>query len=231
MKIGLFADPHYSSAELTQGVRRNRASLQKIREAYAHFAAEGCSLAICLGDLIDHEETTERVLENLSAIARVIADAPMKTVALMGNHDAFTLTREQFYGTLGLPFPTSLAIDGRRLIFLDSCHFSDGRPYAPGDTNWKDAFLPNADRLAAALAATREDTYLFLHHVLDPAVRADHCVSNADAVRTIIRECGSVRAVFQGHYHTGARAEYGGVDYVTLRAMCEHENAYFILEI
>ena len=231
MKIGLFADPHYSSSEQTGRNRRNRASLQKLLKAYSHFTAAGCSLAVCLGDLIDHEPTTELVLENLSAVAEIIANAPMKTVALMGNHDAFALTPEQFYGTLGLPFPSTLSLDGRRLVFLDSCYFSHGRHYAPGDSNWKDAFLPNTEALAAELALSHEDTYLFLHHVLDPAVRADHCLSNADTVRTIIRNGGTVKAVFQGHFHEGARAVYDGVDYITLPAMCENENAYFVFEI
>ena len=52
MKIGLFADAHYSSQELTCGKRRNNLSLGKLREAYAFFAEQRCGMCVSLGDLI-----------------------------------------------------------------------------------------------------------------------------------------------------------------------------------
>ena len=91
--------------------------------------------------------------------------------------------------------------------------------------------MPCADRLACELDATQEAVYLFSHHVLDSAVRADHQISNAESIRALVKKSGTVRAVFQGHYHAGARNEYDGIDYVTLPAMCEQEAAYFIFEI
>ena len=56
MKLGIFADPHYSSALLTCGRRYNSRSLAKIEAALARFAAERCDLVVCLGDLIDRED-------------------------------------------------------------------------------------------------------------------------------------------------------------------------------
>ena len=71
MKLGMFTDPHYSSAEVTCGVRYNSRSLEKIKKAYEDFEKENCDLVICLGDLIDHEDSHERVVENLKAVAGV----------------------------------------------------------------------------------------------------------------------------------------------------------------
>ena len=59
MKIGLFADAHYSSQEITCGKRYNSLSLEKIRQAYRFFAEKDCDLIVCLGDLIDREDDRE----------------------------------------------------------------------------------------------------------------------------------------------------------------------------
>ena len=60
MKIGIFTDSHYSSADITCGCRYNNQSLRKIREAYDFFEKANCDLVVCLGDLIDTELTIEQ---------------------------------------------------------------------------------------------------------------------------------------------------------------------------
>ena len=72
MKIGLFTDSHYSSAKITCGRRYNSRSLVKIEQAMRYFQKEGSELVICLGDLIDSEDTQEKVLNNLHEVAAVI---------------------------------------------------------------------------------------------------------------------------------------------------------------
>ena len=97
MKIGIFTDSHYSSAELTCGCRYNNQSLRKIKEAYDSFAKEKCDLVVCLGDLIDKENDKESEVKHLKEIADVINSYTMKTIVLMGNHDCFCFDREEFY--------------------------------------------------------------------------------------------------------------------------------------
>ena len=230
MKIGLFSDAHYSSAALTCERRYNNKSLGKIEGAYRFFEREGCALAVCLGDLIDTEATVEQEKENLARVGQVIRQSTVPTVCLMGNHDAFVLERAEFYEILGLSPVEELHLDGRRLLFLDTCYFKDGRHYAPGDRDWTDCFLPRAEELRERLAAGG-DTYLFLHQNIDPAVMENHRLGNADHVFSVIRESGRVKAVFQGHFHPGCRSEYDGISYITLPAMCESEGAYFAIEI
>ncbi len=231
MKLGIYTDSHYSSHELTCGVRYNSQSLRKLREAYTHFATEACDLIVCLGDLIDKESTTDKVIENLSAVAEVIRSTAIPTVCVRGNHDAFELEEHDFYAILGITPPHDLHMDGKRLLFLDTCFFSDGSPYRKGDSDWTDTFYPHADRLAEELNAASEDVYLFLHQNLDPAAPENHRLSNADRLFRIINESGKVKAVFQGHYHAGCRSEYSGVPYITLPAMCENEGAYYIFTL
>lgn len=225
MKIGLFSDPHYSSAAST-GPRLNNQSLRKIREAYDSFAEQGCELVVCLGDLIDTEPTPAKEAENLAAVGKVIRESGIPTVCVMGNHDAFAMEPARFYEILGLPALEELCMAGKRLLFLNACYFRDGRSYAPGDVDWTDTFYPYADRLAERLRQGEEETYLFVHQNLDPAVECHHRIDNADAIMALIRETRVVKAVYQGHYHPGCCSEYDGVRYITLPAMCEGEGAF-----
>ena len=231
MKLGIFTDAHYSSAPLTCGRRYNNQSLRKIKEAYAYFAAEGCDLIVCLGDLTDSEATMEQEISNLADIAAVMHSTPIPTVCLMGNHDAYAFERDNFFDILGIPQTDELHVQDRRLLFLDACYSKDGNPYTPGHVDWKDTFFPDEDGLRQKLTDATEDTYVFVHQNIDPAADPAHRIHNADALFAMIHQSGCVKTVFQGHYHPGCRSEYHGIGYITLPAMCENEFAYWVFEI
>ena len=231
MKIGIFTDSHYSSHQVTEGSRLNSLSLGKIKKAYEYFRNEGCELVVSLGDLIDTESTVEKEIENLKQIAEVIKQSAIPTVCIMGNHDAFTLTPEQYYAVLGLEQPKNMHLDGVNLVFLDACYFKNGIHYAPGDSDWEDTFYPFADELRAELRKYSEPTYIFLHQSIDPAISEDHRLFNSKEMFDIISESGVVKTVFQGHYHHGMLSEYGGVKYITLKSMCEHDDSFEIFEL
>ena len=233
MKLGIFTDSHYSSHEVTCKIRRNNQSLRKIREAYAAFEAEQCDLVICLGDLTDQEDSHQKEIENLKEIAAVIQSSPLRTICVMGNHDAITLSKEEFYSILEGCSPENCIIDGKQLLFLDACYYQNGEHYAPGDelSRWIDTLYPFADELEQHLAGTEQDTYVFLHQNIDPNVREDHRLHNSARLFEIFRNSGKVKAVYQGHYHPGMESEHDGIRYVTFPAMCERENAYFIIHI
>ena len=231
IKIGIFTDSHYSSADVTCGRRYNNQSLRKITEAYDFFEKENCSLVVCLGDLIDTESSVEKEILNLREISKIIQKSAIPTVCLMGNHDAFVLERERFYEIIAIPAVEELSIDGRRLLFLDACYFKNGCHYSPGDTDWTDCFLPNENILKDKLSGITEDTYIFIHQNIDPAVAHDHRLFNADKIFRFINKSKAVKCVFQGHYHPGCDSEYNGVRYLTLPAMCEKENAFSVYDI
>ena len=152
MKIGLFTDAHYSYQELTCGKRRNRLSLGKLREGYAFFAEQNCGLCISLGDLIDKNDSHEDDIRHLKEIREVIASSGIETVCLMGNHDAFTFEKEDYYRILGGCEPTDRLLDGKRLLFPDSCYFQTGERYTPAGGDWTDCFLPGENAFLARLS-------------------------------------------------------------------------------
>lgn len=227
MKIGIFTDSHYSSAEITCGNRYNSRSLDKIKEAYDFFEREKCDLIICLGDLIDKEESHDREKENLAKVSAVMNESPIKTVCLMGNHDAFAFEKSEFYGLLQQSEPEILKKDNKTLIFIDACHFKCGRHYKPGDEDWTDTFYPYLDKLNKHLSEADGDVYVFIHQNLDGCVEKQHILYNADEINDIIFKSNRVKAVYQGHYHPGMSSNYRGVRYITFPAMCENEKAYY----
>jgi len=231
MKIGIFTDSHYSSQEITCRIRHNSRSLEKIRQAYRFFEREQCDLVVCLGDLIDKESCHEKEVENLKEAAFVINGSPIKTMCLMGNHDAFAFTEAEFYGILGIPKPCHLQLDGKELLFLDACHFHNGNHYLPGDSDWTDTFYPHTDALREQIGNAVGDVYIFVHQNLDSAVKESHRLRNAEEINELFFTGGKVKAVYQGHYHPGCRSTHNGIHYVTFPAMCENESACFIEEI
>lgn len=101
MKLGLFADSHFSSAEVTCGNRYNNKSLKKIEEAYNFFLKENCDYVICLGDLIDRENEHVKEIANLNKISDTLKNYAVETCVIMGNHDAFSFDVDEFYSILG----------------------------------------------------------------------------------------------------------------------------------
>lgn len=232
MKIGIFTDSHYSSQEITCGKRYNSKSLEKIRDAYMYFEESGCDLAICLGDLIDKENNHEKEMENLGRVAEVISKSSIPTVCLMGNHDAFALSEEEFYTILGKNCkPRTLCMDNKNFLFVDACYFKNGKHYQPGDSDWTDTFYPKEEEVAQLLAGLNEDSYVFMHQNIDHAISQDHRLFNADKMCRLIEDSRVVKAVYQGHYHPGKYSESGNVQYVTFPAMCEGDGRWYVVEI
>lgn len=232
MRLGIFTDPHYSTQDVTCGVRNNSKSLDKICEAYRLFERLNCDHAVCLGDLTDSEDSHEKEIENLKEIKSVISSFSVPTVCLMGNHDAFSFTKDEFYGILGEDFiPADHVIGGKKLLFLDACYFKSGTQYMPGDSDWSDSYYPFEDNLKETVSSGKEDIFVFIHQNLDPSAPEPFRIFNEKSVNSILSECGKVKAVFQGHYHPGLVNEVNGIRYVTFPAMCEHEGAYFTEDI
>ena len=75
------------------------------------------------------------------------------------------------------------------------------------------------------------DVYVFLHQNIDPNIREDHRLYNSVEINDLLHESGKVKAVYQGHYHPGAESKHGDIEYFSFPAMCENENAHYILNI
>ena len=232
MKLGIFTDSHYSSQDLTCGNRHNNKSLEKIRKAYQFFEEEKCNLVICLGDLVDNDTSHQKEIENLKEVAKVINESPVKSICLMGNHDAFAFTESEFYDILGGFKPESVEIDGKTLIFIDACYFKNGKHYMPGDFDWTDSFYPNIQDLKTQLDEAAGDVYIFIHQNLDPDIPdEDYRLYNFEEINCILHKSQKVKAVYQGHFHQGMNSKHGDIKYIAFPAVCENESAYYIEEI
>ncbi|MBQ4090805.1 MAG: metallophosphoesterase [Clostridia bacterium] len=231
MKLGIFTDPHYSSHEVTCYNRYNSQSLRKIKEAYAYFEEQKCDLIVCLGDLIDNEDTEDTVALRVAEIAPTVKACPIPTVCLVGNHDSHSINEDRFYSILGIEPPRDIETDGKLLVFMDGNYFTSGEHYSVGNSLWTDTFYPFEQELKDKIKAFDGEVFLFIHQNIDPAAEYRHRVANADSLFEFFNSCGKVNTVFQGHFHPGCRSEHNGVNYITLPAMCEREQAYFIFDI
>ena len=232
MKLGLFADSHFSTAELTCGNRYNSQGLARIEKACRQFVEAGCDRIVCLGDLIDHEPVHETEVDNLKKVAQVFRNCPVPVTVIMGDHDAFSFTREEFYGILGEECrPADLYGEAVSLLFADACYFRNGKPYGPGDSDWTDTCIPDTEELRKRIESATGNVYLFLHQNLDPTVESHHILSNAPDIRRILEQSGKVRAVCQGHYHPGNKTGRNGIQYFTLPSLCTYEDAVEIITI
>jgi 3',5'-cyclic AMP phosphodiesterase CpdA len=241
--IGLFTDPHF--AHLVYGDRHCEDSLHKLSACVEIFSSRGLDTAINLGDFIDKAEDKHTEFENLNTIRGVFEHFQGSRHFVIGNHDVATLTKSEFLAGCGTATEkTYYAFDchGVRCVVLDSnCH-RDGRDFSEGDFDWDNAWISDSQIawLSTELSSAHDQQVLvFCHGNLDGRLwngQLDpHVVKNATSVRALLEDSGVVRAVIQGHYHTGLANVVGCIPYIGLRAMVVgpglDQNAYAILSV
>ena len=221
MKIGIFTDARYA----TKGAVGNRIydqSKRKIKEAYEFFEDEKCQLVISLGNLIEPEDDHALEVSNLKAIAEILSASPIPTVCLMGERDKAAFTKREFYSTLGISEARDFNIGGRSFVILDTCLASDD----------SDSYvIPDTEELSEVLDSLDGDSFVLIHHGIDPELPEEYRILNADEIFSMISSTAAVKAVFQGNLPTGKISEYDGVRYYAPPAMCEGEDRSFVFEI
>ena len=235
MKIGLFADPHY--CQFNNGARMSLLSYEKIEKTMIKFKEEKVDLCICLGDLVDTApgDTKEDVLGNLRKIIGLISSFGIRYYIVPGNHDYLDLTSEELERETknNLP-PHIIGTKDKTLIFLDANYRSDMRKFDVAGVEWTDSNLPKEqiEYLKKALDDSEKECIVFVHENLDRTIDKNHTIKNANDICKIIEESKKVKLVIQGHYHKGADNIINGIRYLTLPALCEKsDNYYMILDI
>lgn len=236
--FGMVTDVHYADGP-PRGTRYYRDSLAKLREAMEMFNRRKVDMAVELGDLIDAGPTKADELAYLEAVNDVFKTFHGPRHYVLGNHCLAALSKEEFlqHTAAGKRSYYSFDVGPHHFVVLDADFLSDGSPYAAGNFVWTDTWIPADEQkwLADDLAAARpKSTVVFIHQTLHNDGNP-HAVKNAPQVRKILESAGNVRAVFQGHMHTGGYARINGIDYFTLRAMVEgpglENNAYAIVTL
>lgn len=226
MKLGLFTDAHYSSISGPE-------VLNRIEKAFDAFEKENCDLVVFLGDLLHDDVSHEKEIRNLKAIGDIIRGFDGTVFTIIGNHDTNLFTKDEFYQLLGGKFrPHTVEMNGILFLFVDGCYFQSGEEYRPGHTGGVDTWYPHTDTLRQQLAEWEgERAYVFTHQVLDLSSGGVQRILNAAEIRGVLEESGKVRGVFQGHSHKLVESDINGIHYMTLPAMYDEEDAYYILEL
>lgn len=231
IRIGLVTDVHYADKP-SIGKRSYRDSLKKLDAAVAAFNEAKADFVVELGDFIDEAPTVEAEIGYTRAINAVFEKFRGPRHYVVGNHDAWSLTKPQFLEACGAKAAHySFDCGGFHFVVLDACYSANGTAYGSKKVKWTDTEIPPFERdwLAADLKATDKKTVCFIHQKLDATDR--HCVKSAPDVRKILEESGKVLAVFQGHAHTNDLVVINAIRYWTLSAMVQTPGAYSLLEI
>jgi predicted phosphodiesterase len=235
LRFGLITDIHYADRDPAIN-RYYRESIAKVREAVAKFRREHAAFLIQVGDLIDEAPTAEGELGHLRTINAELAKFEGDRYHVLGNHDLWTLTKEQFLEGAGMKAGHYSFDKGDfHFVVLDACYRRDGVAYGAKNSKWDDTDVPAAQRgwLADDLKATGKPTVVFIHHrtdIVDP-----HAITSGAEVRKILEASGKVLTVFSGHQHINAHTEINGIHYVTMMATVdgsgETNNAYALVDI
>lgn len=227
LKFGMITDLHYADI-VPSGSRFYRDSLEKLAVCVAEMNSQQVDFLIELGDFKDQGVDEATTLKYLEDIEGVYARFNGSRYHVLGNHDMDNISKEQFFSRI-----TNTGIESGRswysfdnkgwhFVVLDANFLQDGTPYNKGNFNWRQAWVPQIelDWLGADLAATTLPTVVFVHQLLEQD-SGNLYVRNAAEVRSVLEGSGRVKAVFQGHHHSGAYALLNGIHYYTLKGAIE----------
>lgn len=247
VRFGLFTDVHYASGR-QYGNRYCDASRDKLERAFEAFTIEGVPFVVNLGDVIDGahgDGAAETDRANLREVAGIVQPYPGVVHHLLGNHDLESLTKREVLDELGAAQDRtwySFVVGACTFVMLDASFRRDGVEYQRGNYEWTDTALSGGQMEWLQATLTESGTgpvVLFIHQNIDhrlwQGALDPHILTQAPHIRALLEHSGRQVIVFQGHYHPGYHQRIEGVDYVTLRAMCEGDghldNAYAIVTV
>ncbi len=235
--FGVITDLHNADKK-TAGTRHYRDSIEKLSGAVDYFKANNAAFLIELGDFID-KANKQTEYGYLAAIDKIFDSFRGPRHYVLGNHDVATFSKAEFIEAVGSDKTYySFDLNGWHFVVLDANFKEDQTSYIAGNFDWTDSIIPDSELrwLENDLAGRPKDSpaILFSHQNLhnedDP-----HGVKNAPEVRALLEKAGNVRAVLQGHMHTGGYAKINGIHYLTFRAAVEgpglENNAFSLVKV
>lgn len=161
------------------------------------------------GDLTDRGET-----EAYLALKKRLADFPLRTVLMLGNHDVRDTYFEVFEDAPSDPAGFAqqvLNIDGKRFLFLDTVSepFNSAGWYCADRQAW----------LAEQLASAPGDVYIAMHHPpfdINIAYMDRIKLEQHDAFARLTAGNTNIRHLFFGHVHRAVFGTWRGVPYSAL---------------
>ncbi|TAL78768.1 MAG: phosphatase [Bacteroidetes bacterium] len=248
--FGIIADVQYSDFD-PEGTKFYRASLEKLRKAFATFKEDSSDFVINLGDLIDNDFASyEPVLDILSA-------SGLKTYNVKGNHDysvgtrykkripVLTSSKEGYYSFVFKDFrfiflngnELSTYVSNNKLAIKKANDFiSDLKNkgeinaidwnggISAKQLNWLSEQLSQANTKA-------EKVFIICHFPVFP--ENVHNLLNYKEVLQILEKYQNIIAWFNGHNHAGNYGNFNQIHFVTFKGMVETKaiNSFAIVEV
>ena len=243
--FGVITDLH-SGRLRTVGGSKGRFYAQspaKLAECVGFMNEHRPDFLIELGDMKDAGKDEAETLSFLDEIEAEFRKFKGPRYHVLGNHDEDRISKAQFLGRIentgfarALPH-YAFTVKGIRFIVLDANYNPNGTDYDRGNFDWTKAMVPPTEIrwLREELEASQGPVVIFCHQRLDDPGNP-HTVINASEVREVFAAAhGKVKAVFQGHHHTGDFKVVDGVNYVTFKAAvtgpAPEQNAYALVTL
>jgi len=228
---------HYAK-ELTIGKRKCGLSLLRLKNIADDFNGRNLDFCICLGDIITSVQDFNTDTDNIKAVAEGFCDFKMPHHIILGNHDLEAMSKSDYYIAFGknpLRSYYSFALKDTKFIVLDANFNEDNSDYCKGNYNWTESYI-NAEQfnwLENELnLSIEENIIIFTHQNLDYRLsngKLDACVAkNYNEVEKLLEKSNKKIKVFQGHYHNGDNQVIGGIEYITLKALCVGDDINYI---
>lgn len=236
MKIGLFSDTHYCDSKYIGGGRFPRSSYGKVKRAMEQFKHEEVDMVFCLGDMTDHDQssTKEDIIRCFGELYSLILSYGIPFCLVPGNHDYLVMTAEDMRKSSGFVVPPhTIHTESCDFVVLDANYRSNMKRFDVAGVEWTDSNLPpeQVEYLRKELSVNK-DHIVLVHECLDPNLDKTHIIKNAEEIRKIIADSGNVKKVINGHFHDGHCCVIDGIEYLTLKSVCENEDdVYKIIEI
>lgn len=247
MKIGIIADLHLPKKEFPPRPEPGKKPTPLpddpvtagVKAFYEKAKEEKYDFVINLGDLINGTGNGDDDYMTASMFSRSMISSTVNTYYVLGNHDAMCIPKDLLLHcsqTLGGAY--SFLKDGVLFVALDANYSCDGKPYEPGNSDWTDSFIPDAQKEFLKKQLERTDfarAVILCHQRLDLFMDGlehinPHVVGNAEDIRNILESSGKVALVLQAHYHSGDDTTQNGIRYYTQEAFFK-KCAYSVLTV
>ena len=224
IRLALVADIHHGA---NHGTKLGEAAMPLLARFRDWCSGSSPDAVVELGDRInDRDRDTDARLTR--EVAAGFQGFPVQTIHLLGNHDRFTLERDEAEAAFQKSFDShSRDQGGFHLVFWNAdTALQRGRGFvaAQGDIDW----------LASDLASTDLPAVIFSHIPLDGGAMTGNLYfedgrpaaglggyTNAAEARKVIEASGKVVLCVAGHTHWNALSIVDGIPYVTVPSLCD----------